>query len=344
MGAVVRRVRDEAHGGEFAVTDLVRQLSWLSIPPVVCLGRLKSADLSQGAVGRPGPQDSDHEADSQGIAAEKGHEPRHTGSHIGGVASIGDGQSTEVRAATRESVLQHWVGPDAELATIDARNRAFLVRVRVADEGHPLSVDDRPRLETTRPLLPMPKLDVEPDRGSAELAVSRRRAKRYLEAALEPPVAVQEHQPVVGREPRDLRTRGYALLLDLEEIREIGVQLYAEREQQRRSCEASYAKVVMERSGDASSHLEQERSFGHLSTGRAEPRVLKVQRRGPETGSDAAQQLPGMPRDGRSVGRKHARVLYEHAVKAVGVAFAARGGRERDSMTEQDLDRVLDSN
>ena len=66
---------------ELTAPDLVRELSWLSVAPVVTLTRLARAE-SRARRGDPVARETGHQGGNQRVAPEEGVEPGRTGRDV----------------------------------------------------------------------------------------------------------------------------------------------------------------------------------------------------------------------------------------------------------------------
>ena len=66
---------------ELTAPDLVRELSWLSVAPVVTLTRLARAESRERAAGDPVARETGHQGGNQRVAPE-GVEPGRTGRDV----------------------------------------------------------------------------------------------------------------------------------------------------------------------------------------------------------------------------------------------------------------------
>jgi hypothetical protein len=160
--------------------------------------------------------------------------------------------------------------------------------------------------------------------------------KRAAEAA----VLVEQGQAVGLRYTCDGEARRDTLLLDLEDVGEVGIDLDDEPRAHERGREARDGDVVVERPRNPAVELEEQGCFGDRSAGIADGRTLKSPLASASTRPLAAEKLPRLAPDHHPVGREHSGVAGEQAVQFVCAQLSVETARERDAVAIRDLDRV----
>ena len=132
-------------------------------------------------------------------------------------------------------------------------------------------------------------------------------------------LVAQRQSLALGR-PHDVEPRRQSAILDLEDVREVRVQLHDQSGLDPLGPEPSDREIVVQRARHPTAQLQEQRSSRELTPMSPYQRALKSPRGGAMPFPIPTDELPLLPSQHDSIARQHPGVSNEHPMQFVGAA------------------------